>query len=132
MSVKIQRILKGVSLLIKHKEQYYDGSFVIQYDNTLFLEQKLTTFLKSLHLFLLTDYHATFSVYAVALDTPQQPIYGFHCDHCLPWASYQIRKIAGCACAGNAGNVFPRRRFQNKPLVNDPDMHHGTCVTHVP
>ena len=50
----------------------------------------------------------------------------------LPWASYQIRKIAGCACAGNAGNVFPRRRFQRKPLVSDPDMHHGTCVTHVP
>ena len=50
----------------------------------------------------------------------------------LPWASYQIRKIAGCACAGNAGNVFPRRRFQRKPLVSDPGMHHGTCVTHVP
>ena len=49
-----------------------------------------------------------------------------------PWASYQIRKIAGCACAGNAGNVFPRRRFQRKPLVSDPGMHHGTCVTHVP
>ena len=31
--------------------------------------------------------------------------------HILPadsviWASYQIRHIAGCACAGNAGNVF--------------------------
>ena len=51
---------------------------------------------------------------------------------CIPWASYQIRKIAGCACAGNAGNVFPRRRFQRKPLVSDPGMHHGTCVTHVP
>ena len=25
----------------------------------------------------------------------------------FPWASYQIRKIAGCACAGNAGTVFP-------------------------
>ena len=49
-----------------------------------------------------------------------------------PWASYQIRKIAGCACAGNAGNVFPRRRFQRKPIVGDPGMHHGTCVTHVP
>ena len=49
-----------------------------------------------------------------------------------PWASYQIRKIAGCACAGNAGNVFPRRRFQRKPLVSDSGMHHGTCVTHVP
>ena len=48
------------------------------------------------------------------------------------WASYQIRKIAGCACAGNAGNVFPRRWFQMKPLVSDPGMHHGTCVTHVP
>ena len=48
------------------------------------------------------------------------------------WASYQIRKIAGCACAGNAGNVFPRRRFQRKPLVSDPGMHHGTCVTHLP
>ena len=48
------------------------------------------------------------------------------------WASYQIRKIAGRACAGNAGNVFPRRRFQRKPLVSDPGMHHGTCVTHVP
>ena len=49
-----------------------------------------------------------------------------------PWASYQIRKIAGCACAENAGNVFPRRRIHRKPLVSDPGMHHGTCVTHVP
>ena len=50
----------------------------------------------------------------------------------LAWVSYQIRKIAGCACAGNAGNVSPRRQFQRKPLVSDPGMHHGTCVTHVP
>ena len=48
------------------------------------------------------------------------------------WASYQIRSIAGCACAGNAGNVFPHRRLQRKPLVSDPAMHHDTCVTHVP
>ena len=27
---------------------------------------------------------------------------------------------------------FPSHRLQNKPLVNDPGMHHGTCVTHVP
>ena len=50
----------------------------------------------------------------------------------IQWASYQIRKIAGCACAGNAMNIFPRRRLQRKPLVIDPDMHHGTCVPHVP
>ena len=50
----------------------------------------------------------------------------------VPWASYQIRKIVGCACAGNAGKVFPTHRLQRKPLVSDPGMHHGTCVTHVP
>ena len=50
----------------------------------------------------------------------------------VPWASYHILKIARCACAGNTGNVFPRRRLQRKPLVSDLGMHHGTCVTHVP
>ena len=60
------------------------------------------------------------------LSPPQPPIVS------ETWASYQIRQIAGCACAGNAGNVFPRRRFQRKLLVSDPGMHHGTCVTHVP
>ena len=28
------------------------------------------------------------------------------------WGSCQIRKIAGCACAGNAGNVFPATDFK--------------------
>ena len=30
----------------------------------------------------------------------------------LLWASYQIHKIAGRACAGNAGNVFPATDFK--------------------
>ena len=30
----------------------------------------------------------------------------FQYNDMLPWASYQIRNIAGCTCAGNAGNVF--------------------------
>ena len=51
---------------------------------------------------------------------------------CAVWASYQIRKIASCACAWNAGNDFPRGLLQRKPLVSDPGMHHDTCVTHVP
>ena len=42
------------------------------------------------------------------------------------WASYQIRRIAGCACAGMPGTFSP------SPRDSDPDMHHGTCVTHVP
>ena len=44
----------------------------------------------------------------------------------IPWASCQIRKIAGCACAGNAGKVSPPQR------VSDPELHHSTCVVHVP
>ena len=28
--------------------------------------------------------------------------------------------------------TFPRHRLLRKPLVSDPDIHHGTCVTHVP
>ena len=27
---------------------------------------------------------------------------------------------------------FPRHWLQRKPLASDPDMHHGTCITHVP
>ena len=50
----------------------------------------------------------------------------------MEWASYQIRKIACCACTGNAGNVFPATDFKGAPLVRDPGMHHGTCVTNVP
>ena len=42
------------------------------------------------------------------------------------WASFEIPKIADCACAGNAGTFLP------PPRVSDSDMHHGRCVTHVP
>ena len=45
------------------------------------------------------------------------------------WASYQIHKISGCACAGNAGNVFPRPRLQRKPLVSDPVTHVPWCMS---
>ena len=44
---------------------------------------------------------------------------------CL-WASCQIRKIAGAHAPGMPGTFSP------SPHVSDPDMHHGTCVTHVP
>ena len=42
------------------------------------------------------------------------------------WASCQIRKIAGAHALGMPGTLSP------PPRVSDPDMHHGTCVTHVP
>ena len=42
------------------------------------------------------------------------------------WASCQIRNIAGAHEPGMPGTFSPPQR------VSDPDMHHGTCVTHVP
>ena len=43
-----------------------------------------------------------------------------------PWASDQKRKIAGAHAPGMPGTFSPQ------PGVSDRDMHHGTCVTHVP
>ena len=40
------------------------------------------------------------------------------------WASYQIRKIAGCACTGNAGNVSPATNFKGNRLLAIP-----ACIT---
>ena len=43
-----------------------------------------------------------------------------------PWASGQIHKIARAHAPGMSGTFSPQ------PRVSDPDMHHGTCVAHVP
>ena len=40
------------------------------------------------------------------------------------WASYQIRKIVGCACTGNAGNVFPATDFKGNHQLAIP-----ACIT---
>ena len=42
------------------------------------------------------------------------------------WASCQIRKLRVAHAPGMPGTLSPPTR------VRDPDMHHGTCVTHVP
>ena len=52
----------------------------------------------------------------------------WHYCRAFTLASYQIRKIAGCTWARNAGDVCPATDFNRKPPVSDPDMHHGTCV----
>ena len=36
------------------------------------------------------------------------------------WASYQIRKIAGCTCAGDAGNIFPAADFKGNHQLAIP------------
>ena len=47
------------------------------------------------------------------------------------WASYQIRKIAGCACTGNAGNVFPATNFNRNRLLMIPACITARAVMHV-
>ena len=46
----------------------------------------------------------------------------------LPWASYQIRKNAGCAYTGNAGNVFPATHF--KEIASYRSRHASRHVRH--
>ena len=43
----------------------------------------------------------------------------------LQWVCYQVRKLRVAHMLGMPGTFSP------PPRVNDPDMHHGTCVTHV-
>ena len=90
----------------------------------------------------LRRYRAHYDV--IVMDGPrhQEPVYA--CNEkgtSLPGCAWNVRhslchidmglmpdtwNCGGCACTGNAGNVSPPRR------VSDPDMHHGTCVAHVP
>ena len=44
----------------------------------------------------------------------------------VTWASCQIWKNCGLRMRREC-----RERFPPPPRVGDPDMHHGTCVTHV-
>ena len=45
---------------------------------------------------------------------------------CQSWASCQIRQLVGAHAPGMPGT------FSLPPRVSNPDMHHGTCLTHVP
>ena len=47
------------------------------------------------------------------------------------WADHAKILLIFCAF-WRATKWFPRYRLQRKPLLSDPDKHHGTCVTHVP
>ena len=63
---------------------------------------------------------------------------GFHVTPTLPWFSYQIRKIAGCVCTGNAEIVFPangskRSRHASRHMRNArATMHVGIANKRFP
>ena len=48
-------------------------------------------------------------------------------NNCMMWWQGPLARYEKlrCACTGPG-------MFSPPPLVSDPDMHHGTCVTHVP
>ena len=50
---------------------------------------------------------------------------------CNPWTACQIRKIQGCACAGNAGNVFPNADFKGNHDLAIPAGITACAVMHV-
>ena len=94
--------------------QSVDGFFVVNLDNHV--NQRPSGRRNEAHYYLCEatvmpckhSFYQWDDVYALAISTGK---------FCV-WASYQIRKIVGCSCAGNAGNVFPA-------------MYHDTCVTNL-
>ena len=44
----------------------------------------------------------------------------------------RCRKLRIVHAPGILGTFFTGHRPKRKPLASDPDVHHGTCVTHVP
>ena len=59
---------------------------------------------------------------------------GYYGDGCVRYHGPLTRyvKLQVAHAPGMPGTFPPCRRFHRKPLVSDPGMHHGTCVTHVP
>ena len=53
-------------------------------------------------------------------------VYGMPPMGLLPYVICRLRMRRECR------ERFPSHRLQRKPLVSDPGMHRGTCVTHVP
>ena len=121
-----KRCQLSMELYSKYKISRSINNKVIGYKHTLRPRQNYRHFADDVFKFILLNGNIWMSLMNSLKSVPKV------WNNDIPWASYQIRKIAGCAWAGNAGNVFPRRRFQRKPLVSDPGMHHGPCVTHVP
>ena len=66
--------------------------------------------------YILLGYMLSFSHFilfpSVSIVTYHTMSYGGLSCHISQWASCQIRELAGCACAGNAGNDFPVNDFK--------------------
>ena len=69
-------------------------------------------------------YHGNYSGEEFAF--VKHPTEHYHYTLLLPWASCQIWKTAGAHAPGMPGTFSPPSG------ASYPDMHHGTCVTHVP
>ena len=75
--------------------------FVKIWRHDVFVNRGFGTFFLNTHLKMYAKFKFWFIRYLTAV------IYGID-----QWAAYQIRKIAVCSCAGNAGNVFPATDFK--------------------
>ena len=60
------------------------------------------------------------------VDTCFSVVFSYHNGPLTRYAKLRVAHAPGMP------GTFPHHRLQRKPVVNDPDMHHGTCVTHVP
>ena len=87
--------------------------------------------------------HAIISTIIIMIIIDNHRYYHKHCHHHI---HYHHHNVCNCSCMGLLPDTkycglrmrqecrerFPRHQLQRIPLVSNPGMHHGTCVTHVP
>ena len=84
-----------------------------------------------------TRYRATFKVCSVSYICHYCAVI-LYCvvacnkESCLINGPLNRYVILWVAHAPGMTGTFSHHRLQRKPLVSDPNTHHGTCVTHVP
>ena len=64
--------------------------------------------------------------------TPTGVTYISNICHSRAMGLLSDRQNCGLRMRRECRERFPRHRLQRKPLVSDPGMHRGSCVTHVP
>ena len=68
-------------------------------------------------------------LYSASVNAVQEKI------SCYIWPRYNGTLLyvkCGLCMRRECQERFPRHWLQRKPLVSEPGMHHGTCLTHVP
>ena len=124
-SIKIDRLMKFI-FEWKHPFKWSDICTIFKYQRCLIIVELLTCTSRLSHNGLPNLFHVLYKVCsAQAQNVNLWTSRVLRTKYELTtWAPCQIRKIADCACAGNAGNGFPTTDFKGNCKLTI-----STCIT---